>query len=57
MSLKKKTPRDIPENSSMVNDEHDLNKHSKVMENMMTNAEVEKKDQHPDPKQYENLTK
>lgn len=57
MSLKKQKLRDIPENSSMVNDEHDLFKHSKIMENMITNTELEEKDQHPDPKQYENESK
>jgi hypothetical protein len=41
MCFKEQKQRDIPENSSMIKDENDLNKHSKVMENMMTNAEVE----------------
>ncbi|MBM6617000.1 hypothetical protein [Bacillus suaedaesalsae] len=52
MNLNEQSRRDMPENSSMVKDEQDLIKHSKIMENMITNTELEKEKQHPDPKQY-----
>ncbi|KAA0547337.1 hypothetical protein FZW96_10685 [Bacillus sp. BGMRC 2118] len=52
MRVNKQNRRSTPDNSSMVKDEHDLIKHSKVMENMNTNSEIEKGKQQPDPRQY-----
>lgn len=41
-----------PENSSMANNEEDMERLGKEMENMDTNREVKKKGQQPDPKQH-----
>ncbi|WP_456276266.1 hypothetical protein [Bacillus sp. AK128] len=43
---------DKPKNSSMVNSEEELEKHSKIMEQMATNQEVKDDNKIPDPKQF-----
>lgn len=45
--------KDKPMNGSMVINEEDLKKHSRVMKNMSTNEEVEQSGQKPDPIQFE----
>ncbi len=41
------------ENGTMVRNMKDLVKHSKIMEHMKTNKEVEKSGKQPDPAQHE----
>jgi hypothetical protein len=54
MSLKGKNIRDKPKNSSMVNNEKELEQHSRVMEQMCTNTQIKKNNKTPDPNQFNN---
>lgn len=51
----KKDEKNQPKNSSMVNNEKEMEEHGKIMEQMKTNKEVKEKDgERPDPKQHNN---
>ncbi len=53
MKVKKGNLRDKPRNSSMINNEEELKRHSKIMEQMSTNQEIIEQDKIPDPQQDE----
>ncbi len=51
MEVKKENTKEKPMNGSMVNNEQELEEHSKIMEKMSTNQEIKKDDKIPDPQQ------